>query len=89
MYGLPINYNPFGPHAPAHKPGDSQTDVPLAQFKAAQAVYATHLSADGQRVYTERADGVRVFFWDGGSKTFGSSFPCDGLPGEVVKLPES
>ena len=54
MFPPHLTVNPFGPHAPAHKPGDSQTDVPIAQFKAAQSVNATHLSKDGQRCYCTR-----------------------------------
>lgn len=83
MYGL-LNYNPYGPHAPQKA---SQTDVPLAQFKAAQAIQnATHLSADGQRVYLEYANEVRVCYWDDEIKEFGSSFPCDGLPSDAVAI---
>lgn len=77
-------YNPYSHHAPA-KPA---ADVPLAQFRAAKALEdATHLSADGQRVYLQRMGKVRVCFWDEESKKFGSSFPClEGLPGDAVTL---
>jgi len=85
MYGLPQNYNPFGPHG-RQKPA-LQTDVPLFQFQAAQNINATHLSADGLRVYIEYEFSVRVCYWDEESKAFGSSFPCEqGLPADAVRM---
>ena len=85
MYGLPQNYNPFGPHGP--QKSTSQTDVPLAQFQAAQDANATHLSADGLRAYIEYEFSVRVCYWDDESRVFGSSFPCEqGLPADAVRM---
>ena len=80
-------YNPYAP--PKSTPPLPANEIPLAVLKGARDVYATHLSPDGERAYVEKPDGVRVFFWDDGSKAFGSSFPCDGLPGEVVAIPDS
>lgn len=77
-------YNPYGPHAPKKA---SATDVPLNQFRAAQAIKdATHLSSNGQRVYSQRMGKVRVYYWDEETKSFGSSFPCDGLPPDAVVI---
>ncbi len=79
MYGLPISYNPFGPHA--------QPAIPIPNLEAAKNVPdATHISLDGLCVYTN--NGKRVYYWDDESKTFGSSFPCDGLPTNVVVVYE-
>ncbi len=76
-------YNPYGPRT---KPTEPANAIPLANFKAAQSIpNATHISADGARVFTN--DGARVYYWDAESKRYGSSFPClGGLPGDVVKL---
>lgn len=77
-------YRGYRPAAVAPKPAE---DVPLYVFRAAKSIDgATHLSADGKRVYVQMSDGVRVCFWDDESKRFGSSFPCDGLPNDAVKL---
>lgn len=84
MYGLPTSYNPFGPRAP--KP-DPPLEVSLPQMQAAMAIDgATHLSADGERVFVQHSDGWRVHYWDKESKAFGSSFPCAELPAEAVRL---
>lgn len=80
--------NSFAPQRPPTPPTAGQgADVNIAQFKAAQSTLeATHLSADGQRVYIQMSDGIRVCFWDEETKRFGSSFPCDGLPADAVKM---
>lgn len=83
MYGHPMNYNPFGPHAP-QKAGE--TDVPIEQFKAAQAAGASHLSADGQYVYTVRYGEALRAKWDEWGKAFGAWTPCEELPGDAVKI---
>ena len=84
MFPPHLTVNPFGPHSPAPKV-DSQTDVPLAQFKAAQAVYATHLSADGQRVYCTRYGQVLMAKWDKWNG-FGAWEPCDSIPSDAVVI---
>lgn len=85
MYGLPMNYNPFFPHAPQQP--TPLPDVPQARLSAATDVKAQYLSADGQRAYKEMSDGVRVFYWDEEIKVFGSSFPApEGLPSDAVVL---
>lgn len=63
-------------------------DVPLAVFKAAQAVNATHLSADGLIAYDERQLGLWYCKWDEEERRFGSWFKIlDGeLPGDAVKV---
>lgn len=79
-----LTVNPYGPHAQQKA---SATDVPLAQFNAAKAIPgATHLSADGQRVYLQKMGELRVCYWDEEMKVFGSSYPCDGLPADAVVL---
>lgn len=84
MYGHPMNYNPFSHHAPQKA---SQTDVPIAQFNAAKGILgATHLSADGERVYIQKMGELRVCHWNKEMKRYDSSFPCDGLPGDAVKI---
>ena len=55
MYGLPISYNPFGPHV--------QPAISIPNLKAAKLIPdATHISADGMCVYVK--DGERVYYWD-------------------------
>lgn len=84
MIYYPANYNPFGPRQP--KP-DPPLEVSLPQMQGARAIDgATHLSADGERVYVEHSDGLRVHYWDEGAKVFGSSFPCSELPADAVRL---
>ena len=75
-------YNPYGPRSQPTQPANA---IPLANFKAAQLIPdATHISADGEHVYVN--DGERVYYWDDESKRYGSSFPCNALPSDVVKL---
>ena len=82
MYGHPINYNPFGPHAPQKA---SETDVPLHVFKAAQAAGATHLSADGSKVFQMRYSTVYEASWQG--ESFGAWWPLGSeLPADAVKI---
>jgi len=86
MFPPHLTVNPYGPHTPAPKT-DSGSDVPLAQFKAAQAVNATHLSRDGETAYDERKFGVWYCQWDEEDKCFGSWFKwCDELPEGAVKI---
>lgn len=87
MYGHPMNYNPFGPHAPQPQKA-SQTDVPLQQFKAAQEVNATHLSKDGLIAYDQRQYGLWYCKWDEGAKRFGSWFKMldRDLPADAVVI---
>jgi len=87
------NYYPHFPPRPPTPPFAGQQrgtapDVPLAQFNAAQEVLdASHLSADGLRVYIEYEFSVRVCYWDEETKRYGSSFPCsEGLPADAVRL---
>ena len=84
MYGLPHHYNPFGPHAPA--PAAAPPDVTLVMFHAAQAVNATHLTADGLTAYDQRQYSVYQCFWDDEEKCFGSWFRCDELPADAVVI---
>ncbi len=78
-----LTVNPFGSHVPS-KPQPANA-IPLANFKAAQLINdATHISADGERVYVN--DGERVYYWDEEGKRYGSSFPCSALPSDAVKL---
>jgi hypothetical protein len=66
---------------------DSATDVPLQQFKAAQAVNATHLSADGKRAYDERQSSVWYCEWDDDEKKFSVWWRLfEGLPADAVKI---
>ena len=78
-------YHPTGYRS---QPKEAPGEVPLEVFNAAQSIEdATHLSADGQRVYLRRLGNVRVCFWDDESKAFGSSFPCEqGLPADAVRM---
>ena len=75
-------YNPFGPHA---QPAPANA-IPLANFKAAQLANATHISATGHIAYDQREYACWRSFWDNESKTYGSWFRCDELPGDAVKL---
>lgn len=80
-------------HHPRHQqwqqqPKSEAADVPLPVFKAAQAVNATHLSADGSIAYDERQLGLWYCKWDEEAKAFGSWFKIldGGLPEGAVKV---
>ena len=76
-------YNPYGPHSPKTA---SATDVPLQQFKAAQAAGATHLSADGKTAYDQRQYGLWYCSWDESPGRFGSWYKIldSELPANAV-----
>jgi hypothetical protein len=85
------NYYPHFPPRPPTPPTagtkDSQTDVPLQQFKAAQAVNATHLSADGLIAYDERKSSVWYCEWDDDEKKFGAWWRlADDWPADAVRM---
>lgn len=83
MYGLPMNYNPFFPHAP-QQPAPAP-DVPQARLSAAELAGARWLSTDGTRAYCERYGAVLQADWDGAR--FGSWFTYTaGLPADAVVL---
>ncbi len=79
-------FNGYNPYSSRTKPTEPANAIPIANFKAAQQINdATHISADGARVFTN--DGERVYYWDEESKRYGSSFPCpEGLPADAVLL---
>ena len=79
MYGL-LNYNPYGPHAPPQP-----DEVPESQFKAAQRVNATHLSADGKQAYCTRYGQTLVAKWDKWDG-FGAWEPVSELPNDAVVI---
>ena len=87
MYGLPQNYNPFGPHG-AKPSTDALPDVPLHVFRAAQDVHATHLSADGQRVYKALYGEILVAKWQAWPGVFGAwqSTGEDDYPADAVRM---
>lgn len=78
----PANYHPY---TAGYRAAPGAPDVPLAVFKAANEIHATHLSNDGKRAYTNRYGLRRVHFWDG--LEFGSGFPYgDTLPDDAVEI---
>src|SRR3990172_5909980 len=84
MIYYPANYNPYGPHSQPPLPPNA---IPIANYKVAKLIPgATHISPDGARVYVEHPDEVRVHYWDEESRSYGSSWGCDGLPGDAVKI---
>ncbi len=70
------NYNPFPKTEPP-------LEVPLAVFKAARQVNATHLSADGSLAYTMRYGQPLVARWDKWIG-FGAWEVCDEIPKSAV-----
>lgn len=84
MYGAPVNYNPFSPHAPV-KP--TAPDVPLSRLKAAKDVKAQHLSGDGLRAYRDDRGGIEVAHWNDERRAFDSWWALDGeMPADAVAL---
>ena len=78
-------YNPYSPNKST--PSLPANEIPLEILKAARAVYATHLSPDGQMAYDQRASGVWYCKWNG--REFGAWWRLDGeLSGEAAKLPD-
>lgn len=65
-------------------PGVEVKEASLVQFKAAQAVGASHLSRDGETAYMQRLGQWYAAHWDG--REFGSWFLIAALPDEEVEL---
>lgn len=82
MYPFPMGYNPFSPHAP--QKAALAPDVPEKAFEAAKVAGASHLSADGQRIYCERFGAILEAEWDGAR--FGAWWACAELPADAVVL---
>lgn len=76
-------YNPFSHHAPA-KP--AAPDVPLHVFKAARDAGASHLSADGQRIYCQRYGETLEAEWKQRTRAFGAWSVVAEMPGDAVAL---
>ena len=72
-------YNPYGPHS---KPAN---DVPRHVLKAAKDLGASHLSADGQRVYCTRYGQVLMAKWDKWAG-FGAWQEVNELPSDAVVI---
>lgn len=84
MY-FPANYNPYGPHATP--PAGEAPTVPLAVFHAAQQAGASHLSADGLRIYREDRGSAEVAYWDDEAGRFDSWWRLpEGLPADAVRM---
>jgi len=83
MFPHHLTVNPFGPHAQQPAP-----DVPLHVFQAAQAVNATHLSADGLIAYDQRQYSVWYCEWKDQTRRFGSWYKIvdGGLPVDAVVM---
>lgn len=69
---------------PGYKPQAAQpaNEIPLDIFRMAQAVNATHLSADGSKAYRYHYGNALVCFWDEEAKEFGTWFNY------LVEIPE-
>lgn len=81
------NYNPYAPQKATPPTTKPVPDVPLNQFKAAQDVQATHLSADGKIAYDERKYGLWYCKWDEETKAFGAWWRMDdGLTPDAVRM---
>lgn len=88
------NYYPHFPPRPptppmaGQPPASDVLDVPLAQFKAAQAVNATHLSSDGLTAYDEREYSIWQCFWDEETKAFGGWWHKEDydLPADAIRM---
>lgn len=80
MYPFPNNYAPPRPPTPPTA-GEAP---PLHVFEAAQRAGASHLSADGQRIYCQRLGAVLQAEWDGNG--WGSWWSCDDLPPDAVAM---
>lgn len=65
-------------------PSPAPTEPTLDTFKAAQRAGATHLSADGRRIYCTRYGGVFRAEW--GGDDFGSWWACEGLPNDAIGI---
>ena len=85
---------PYGaipqPQPAALRPGSGCTpDVPEAQFKAAQDIYATHLSNDGKYAYRDDRGYPEVAKWNERTRRFESYWKmADGaeLPADAVAM---
>lgn len=86
MYGLPQNYNPFGPHV--GQPANPLPDVPASRLEAARLAGASWLSADGLRAYDQRKYTAWVCYWNEQDGQFGSWYRVvsDELPNDAVRM---
>lgn len=85
-YTIPYVPNPHRPRYSQQQPQPAP-EVPLAVFRAAVDVNATHLSADGLRAWRDHYGNSLVCFWDDEARNFGSWFPyLSDLPGDAVKV---
>lgn len=85
LYGYPATYNPFTPSRPT--PSAPSPTVSIDVFRAAQLAGATHLSADGLRIYRDDRGGAEIAFLDEGAGEWGSWWSLEaGLPGDAVRI---
>lgn len=77
-------YNPFGPPTPPTA-GDAP-DVSIAVFKAAKDAGASHLSADGLRIYTVRYGQTLEAEWKERLRNFGAWSVVAEIPGDAVAM---
>lgn len=79
--------NPHHPRASQLQPQPQPAnEVPLSVFKAARAVNATHLAADGQHAYCERYGETLMAKWNEWEQNFGAWLVIDSLPPDAVKV---
>ena len=77
------------PYGAIPQPQPPAPDVPLEQFRAAQDIYATHLSNDGKYAYRDDRGYPEVAKWNERTRRFESYWKmADGaeLPGDAVKI---
>lgn len=83
--GIFPGYNPYSPQRPNTPPtAGPAPDVPIRVFRLAQLAGASHLSADGRRIYCERFGATLQAEWDGNG--WGSWWSCEGLPSDAEKM---
>lgn len=85
LYGFPAQYNPFTPSRATPPTGGPTVSIDV--FRAAQLAGATHLSADGLRIYRDDRGGAEIAFLDEGAGEWGSWWSLEaGLPADAVRM---
>lgn len=81
----PHGYNPFSPPKPPPPPVAGEAP-PLHVFEAAQRAGASHLSADGLRVYTVRYGETLEAEWKAEGRIFGAWSVVAEMPADAVAM---
>lgn len=79
----PSAYIP-NPHHPRASQPTAEPEIPARRLALAKRAGASHVSKDGDKAFMSRFGEVMCSDYDGWN--YGAWWPCDGLPGDAVKV---